>query len=961
MNYPANSGYTLRIYNAWNANNATGASREYMIPFSEDVKMPLKQEVEVNSSGESWFIIYRNDGKYLEGEHTFKQTDHGDKKITSNADASKAKKMRLISDGSGIYTFTLTFRGDGGSPENYDYYLNVDFPAAVGDYRIVYSDNATWSNGAHGAGWYHPSDIIGKNTSETDAKEDTVSFFISHGSSPSMKFQRISAISESEGSYGKITWEDVPSGSITIPTSITASGVYNFIVTQPAGGASISLVKAEPYTGNYYIRTDCAGETKWNNFRSPDHLITYSEYSITHGGYSHYYAHWVQTDDKKNIQFCIANDYSSAISDTLIRENNSDPAWANINNYIDEDGDLKRNANVRFMWNQSTNKVSRAYVDGAQDEGSRFLVISSEDGKIQKADGSALSNNEVTFSDNENWIYEANVKAQPNALIKLKSTWGESNTIEQYFKGSSSTTEKLIGGSNESWYDIRILYDFKTNRLIASYIPVDENIESEKAIEADIMFIREHQGDIAQLTFGESGKISKIETAYGVMRFNKWTLANKEKTGEHSPLGSPASIYERSLFWISFPFRVKLSEVFGFGNYGEHWAIQRYDGAARAAKGHFLENGSFWRWMNRNTEYLEPNQGYLLAIDLDLLGESSDVWGPASRSEQIELYFPSYGTMPDITNADVPQTLEAYECTINRAATEGLPDTGDPRTSYNRTIFDSHWHVMSVPTYVNTDDVSFANTTWTGDHPSFLYTWNADDNTITATSASGYTYHAMHAYMVQYSGGITWRAASGSPAPASIIARKTYAEQPKEVEFRLELQQNEKEIDRTFVVLSNDEEVSADFQFGEDLTKEFNASKASIYTFIPNVATVAGNTLPMSNQTTVVPVGVDIKANGDYTFAMPEGTSGIGVTLIDNETGVRTNLGLMDYTVTLTAGTYDQRFTLEIPAISSTPTGMEEVTGDGLEVTGARKVIIDQKMYIIKDGKIYDAQGRQVK
>jgi hypothetical protein len=40
---------------------------------------------------------------------------------------------------------------------------------------------------------------------------------------------------------------------------------------------------------------------------------------------------------------------------------------------------------------------------------------------------------------------------------------------------------------------------------------------------------------------------------------------------------------------------------------------------------------------------------------------------------------------------------------------------------------------------------------------------------------------------------------------------------------------------------------------------------------------------------------------------------------------------------------------------------VEEVTGDGLQVTGARKVIIDQKMFIIKDGKIYDAQGRQVK
>jgi len=958
MNYPANSGYTLRIYNAWNANNATGASREYMIPFSEDVKMPLKQEVEVNFSGESWFIIYRNDGKYLEGEHTFKQTDHGDKKITSTANAGTAKKMRLISDGSGIYTFTLTFRGDGG--ENYDYYLNVDFPAAVGDYRIVYSDNATWSNGAHGAGWYHPSDIIGKNTSETEAKEDTVSFFISHGSSPSMKFQRISAISESAGSYGKITWEDVPSGSITIPTSITASGVYNFIVTQPAGGASISLVKAEPHTGNYYIRTDCAGETKWNNFRSPDHLITYSEYSITHGGYSHYYAHWVQTDDKKNIQFCIANDYSSAISDTLIRENNSDPAWANINNYIDVNGNILRNANVRFMWNQSTNKISRAYVDGAQGTGSNnFLYMLSEDNKIRKTDESALDDHKVFFSDNENWIYEANIQAQPKAAIKLLSNWGTSNTITQYFKGSATTTEDLIDGSGENWYNIRLLYDFKTNRLVAAMVPTG-NIDAPTPIHADVMFIREHQGDIDQLTFTNDGSITNIETAYAVMRFNKWTLNNKEKTGSHSPLASPKSIYERSLYYVSFPFRVKLSEVFGFGTYGQHWIIQRYRGDLRAQQGYWAESDGFWEFIwNRNGEvYLEPNEGYILTLETELLGETSAVWGPDSRSNQIELFFPSYGTMPTITNTSITQTLPAHKCTINRAATEGLPDTPDPSTSYNRTIFDSHWNIMSVPTYLNAENPSLVTTTWLSNDscPKFLYTWNPDDNTLTATSGTGFVYHAMHAYTVQYYGNVTW---TTSVSPAAAPQRNT--EYRGEYEFCLEVQQDEQMIDRTFVRLSDDEKVTAGFEFGEDMTKQYNERKANIFTIAGNTS-LGGNSLPLSTtQTTVVPVGVSIRNAGDYTFAIPEGTEGIGVTLVDNETGVRTSLSALSYTVTLQPGNITNRFFLEISPIKTTPTGIEDVQGGNVQSTKVHKVMIDGILYIVKDGKIFDARGARLR
>ena len=961
MNYPANSGYTLRIYDTPLANNATGASREFLIPFSEDVKMPLKQEVEVNFSGESWFIIYRNDGKYLEGSHTFKQKDHGDKKITSTAEAGTASKMRLISDGSGIYTFTLTFRGDGG--ENYDYYLNVDFPAAVGDYRIIYKDNATWSNGAHGndyATWYHPSDIIGKNTSETDAKEDTVSFFISHGSSPSMKFQRISAISESAGSYGKITWEDVPSGSITIPTSIDAPGVYNFIVTQPAGGASISLVKAEPYTGNYYIRTDCAGETKWNNFRSPDHLITYSEYSITHGGYSHYYAHWVQTDDKKNIQFCIANDYSSAITDTLVRENNAVSGWENINNYIESNGDLKRNANVRFMWNQSTNKISRAYVDGAQGTGSNnFLYMLSEDNKIRKTDESALDDHKVFFSDNENWIYEANIQAQPKAAIKLLSNWGTSNTITQYFKGSATTTEDLIDGSGEKSYNIRLLYDFKTNRLVAAMVPTG-NIDAPTPIHADVMFIREHQGDIDQLTFTNDGSITNIETAYAVMRFNKWTLNNKEKTGSHSPLASPKSIYERSLYYVSFPFRVKLSEVFGFGTYGQHWIIQRYRGDLRAQQGYWAESDGFWEFIwNRNGEvYLEPNEGYILTLETELLGETSAVWGPDSRSNQIELFFPSYGTMPTITNTSITQTLPAHKCTINRAATEGLPDTPDPSTSYNRTIFDSHWNIMSVPTYLNAENPSLVTTTWLSNDscPKFLYTWNPDDNTLTATSGTGFVYHAMHAYTVQYYGNVTW---TTSVSPAAAPQRNT--EYRGEYEFCLEVQQDEQMIDRTFVRLSDDEKVTAGFEFGEDMTKQYNERKANIFTIAGNTS-LGGNSLPLSTtQTTVVPVGVSIRNAGDYTFAIPEGTEGIGVTLVDNETGVRTSLSALSYTVTLQPGNITNRFFLEISPIKTTPTGIEDVQGGNVQSAKVHKVMIDGILYIVKDGKIFDARGARLR
>jgi len=932
MNYPENTGYTLKIYNQ-KAEYQAVELKSIPFEFAENKAMPMELNVDLEAGQTYGFKIYRNDGLNAGAGSFYGNTG------TMTADAEgwamttgTGTNTGLQTTAAGTYKFLLNYYA---VSSTYQYRVSVTYPVASGDYRLLYKDDV------HTA--WHPSAVIAK----ANAK-DTVSFFVRTGQHAYLKLQKCTGLGAGTVTWSDtVTWWDNGSG---IPAAVTKDSVYNICLKHNASNGKLEIEKVEAYTGNYYIRVDAAN-SKWDNYRTdPDHLMTYSEYSITHGGYSHYYTHWVTTDDRKNIKFVIANDYSPCISDTLIRENASGE-WENIGTFIDSNGDIKRNANVRFMWYQHDNTIKRAYVDGAQEDGSEFLLMLNTDAtaKIKWADGSALTDKKVTFSDNGNWIYEANVQAQPNAKIRLKSTWGEGTTIVQYFKGSSSTSEDLIGGSGDDWYPIRVLYDFKTNRIVASYVPATGTINSDVQINADVMFIREHQGDIAQLTFGVSGSISKIETAYGVLRFNKWTINNKDKS-THSPLATPKSRYERDLFYISFPFKVSLEEVFGFGTYGTHWIIEYYDGAARAREGFWAETPTFWRFItNRKGVFLEPNVGYLLALDLDELGESSSVW---ANTENVELYFPSYGSMPTITSSSVEHTLPDHECTINRPTPDG-----------NRTIKDSHWNIMSVPTYVNTNNVTFANDTWTASKPSFLYTWNMDDNTLTATSGKGYTYKAMHAYTVQYYGKVTW---TTSVSPSSIVAHRTYAEAPSEVEFCLELQQNENMIDRTFVRMSNDADVDAEFVFGEDMSKDLNRNKANIYTKVTTlmddeltVTEVAGNCLPMSEQTTVVPMGIMTPNAGTYTIAIPSGTSGVGVTLIDNETGIRTNLALMDYTVDLDAATYDDRFVLEISPMKHLTTDIEGVD-DGQDEK-IRKVLIDQQMYIIKDKTVFDARGARVK
>ena len=947
--YAGGTGYSVDIF------FTKGGSHDKSINFEEGetAGMPFTATAYLSGGTTLGFKIHRSSGLYYYSSTDVNMSNASTAKSLTY-DVSSNNQTGITTNVTGEYTFTLTCGSDGRLN------VTVKYPAAAGDYRLVYSDGV------------QTKPLVSDVVPQVNGGKDTVSFFVRPGSTPVLKIQRASV------SAGVLSWSDYSPISSRV-SGLAATGVYN-ICLQMDGSGAISVENVEAYTGEFYIRTDAANN-KWDNYRAADHLMTYSEYSETYSDFTHYFVAHVESGN--NVKFVVANDYSPNISDTLeistYRGGDGD--------HIEEGGNIKANANVRFMWDRRNNAVYRAYLDEAKSDGSRFLVLranSSED--LMDENGNALTSgnnhgapdNSIQFVDNENWIYETNVKVKPSAYVKL---YGHFHDQDFYFKGESgddfngedgdsdgiANAIQLMTGTGEA-QKVRVIYDFKTDRLLAAWMP-SGRIDGEHKINADVMFVREGQGDIAQLVFvdedldGKFGSITAIKSAYGVMRFNKWTLNNKEKTGTHTVLSSPASIYERSLFWISFPFRVKLSEVFGFGTYGVDWAIQRYDGAERAEKGFWAESSGFWKWMDRNTEYLEPDQGYLLAIDLDLLGESASVWN--NGVENVELYFPSYGAMPSITSADVEHTLPSHACTIDWSGRSN-GNGGTLGSAYNRTVIDSHWNVMSVPTYVNTSSVSFTNhedwiTGGDGKHgPNFLYTWNASDNTLTPNAGAGYHYHAMHAYMVQYHGDVTWTASSGSPY-SPIVARRTYAEQPKKVNFCLEIQQNDKMLDRTFVQLSDDEEVSAEFSFGEDMGKEFNSRKANIYTVIEGYLPAAGNTLPMSDQTTLVPVGVKTTAAGEYTFAMPDGTNGVSVVLIDNIAGTRTNLALSDYTVALGKGDLSDRFMLEIAPIKQMPTDIENVQGDDVQGAKARKVMVDGILYIVKDGKVFDARGAKVK
>lgn len=802
--------------------------------------------------------------------------------------------------------------------------VNVEYPLMVGDYRMVYVENEVL--GVKPYAKFHPAQSI-RGITEGE-KLDTVSFFINktNGQNPAILLQRCSNINGAT-----ITWEDIAIQYINdisgaAPTAakapakksaelyigngcpaVTKDAVYNFVLEQTNTGshkAQILAGNTHLYEGNYYIRTDGAagGWSKYNT--NPDNIMTHSQTALTHGGYDYYFCEWMLQNN--NVKYVVANDYSYCVSDTLAKDDI----------VTDENGNLPANANVRYTWNSSTNALKRAYINGSGTIADRYLVLIGNE-YLKDADGNAfpvgtgdrtgLNANETTFADMGNWLYQVDIKASENTLVKLTANY---NGKIQYFKGAADATVPIITGA-ENEYKFRLIYDFKTNYLLCGLIE-DGNINETITVD-EAMISRSHHGQAQTFQVAADKSITTIKTVYGVMNFNKTTLNNDSK-----------SQYERALYWVSFPFDVDLGKAFGFGNYGEHWIMEYYDGEARAANGLWVDSDTYWKYITNPNYILEAGKGYVLCLDLDLLKESASLW---DNTDDIALYFPSKDE--NITINDKPALkdidVKPLTCTIER---------DDRKTK------DSNWNIIGVPAYTNFLDIDTEDI-------GFYYEYDKSNNGYAVNNAA--VFDCMHAYMVQFAGTIEWSYNRVSPA----IAARRNATGKDQYTLRLALQQEDAQCDHTFIRLQEDN-ATAEFDMNYDLCKIIN-SGANIYSMIGNVE-VAANVLPVEER--IIPLGLDIHETGNYTFAMPDGTDGITAILIDYETGKETNLLLADYTVELNAGIDNERFALRVrPNHVATEVENTILTDDN---DNAKKYIIDGALYLLRDGKLYDAQGRMI-
>lgn len=901
------SGYTITgAFNEWNSESdkfTSETSGGYI----------FQKELLLNSGTTYQFKIKNIKNDWFRTSTRITSTTNTDIEFT----AGDGENVTITAMSDGYYIFSIDL-SEG------KMMVSVEYPLMVGDYRMVYVENEVLGKTPYTK--FHPAQSI-RGITEGD-KLDTVSFFINktNGKNPAILLQRCTAINGHS-----ITWQDIAIQYINgnngdNPTvalapakksaelyigygcpAVTKDAVYNFVLEQTNTGSHQAQILAENthlYEGNYYIRTDGA-EGGWSKYNTnPDNIMTYSQTALKHGKYDYYFCEWMLQG--KNVKYVVANDYSYCVSDTLTTDDI----------VTDANGNLSADANVRYTWNSSTNALKRAYINGSGKVQDRYLILEG-DANLKNLEGQAfnisgLNPNEANFKDMGNWLYQLEVKANSNAKVKLTANY---NGTKQYFKGGEGAEEKvslITGGTND--YKLRLVYDFKTNYLISALID-DTEINEDLALD-EVMIMRSHHNNANTIQVAK-GSVTANQTIYGVMTFNKTTLNDNTKTQ-----------FERALYWVSFPFDVDLGEAFGFGNYGEHWIMEYYDGAARAKNGAWVDSGTYWKYITNPKGYtLKAGEGYVLCLDLDLLHNNASVF---HHSDEIALYFPSSQQNLVIANAPTTNTtnVTAHKCTIERD---------------NRKTKDSNWNIIGVPSYANLSDFS----TKIGD-VAFYYQYNAADNSYQTQEAT--TFNTMHAYMVQFAGTINWR--EKTVTPAAIAARKQ-ASDKDQYTLRLALQQEDAQCDHTFIRLQEDN-ATAEFDMNYDLCKIINRG-ANIYSMIGNVE-VAANVLPVEER--VIPLGLDIHKTGNYTFAMPDGTDGITAILIDYETGTETNLLLADYTTELREGTNNERFALRVrPNHVATEVENTSLTDSN---DNAKKYIIDGALYLLRDGKLYDAQGRMI-
>lgn len=705
-----------------------------------------------------------------------------------------------------------------------------------------------------------------------------------------------------------------------VTTAPAVSHTENNVIVAPlalADDGTVSVGTVSNYTGDYYIRTDVANGG-WNNYKTNvDNKFTYFEANRTFGNetYNHY---WVKYfEGERNTKAAVANDYNESLADEL--------------------GDnFRNNMNVRFSYDNTTNSFNRVYLERSivgDNPNPTFLQIFGTN--IYTSEGGEISETgKQSFTDISNWVYEFNLKAQPEAKITIVANNNSERLVEDaVILGENSSFGGEFGNER---YDMRVIYDFKKNRWVASWLPnlsdmtITEGMKIH--VDANMMLVRNHNNKVNSFNITDANSyIDQIQHIYFVMELERDTLFNNDGSRKFS-----------HLFWFSLPYSCKISEIFGIEGYNKKWVIQRYRGDMRAEHSWTTDIETFWANM-KSTATLEAHRGYVLALNL-------------SRNDFNEIKIDDQGTTKAILRLYFPSVEENFKLSQSSSNTEVNVPAHECNVN-GRDSVDSHWNVIGIPGFQSVNMKSYSDQSgfdaFAGNEaPNFLYEWKGTHDAYEVVSGTSITYQHFYSYMVQFAGTIDWgqfTQGTSETTPAAVRAQRS-PQAYRQDTYRINLAGEDAE-DRTFIRLSTDG--TDGYVTNQDLEKINNSQLAQIYTLGAGTR-LAANTLPRETQ--AVSVGLNIPANGTYTLSLDENGQSVTAILYDKWENVYTDLSRDSYEFTQMEGRCEDRFEIQFSAEPTVPTDVEEANAAFIRLDGRTLRIVGGN-----DGDnvaVYDMAGR---
>lgn len=163
-------------------------------------------------------------------------------------------------------------------------------------------------------------------------------------------------------------------------------------------------------------------------------------------------------------------------------------------------------------------------------------------------------------------------------------------------------------------------------------------------------------------------------------------------------------------------------------------------------------------------------------------------------------------------------------------------------------------------------------------------------------------------------------------------------------------------------IYAHPEKFAPEYEAGYDVAKQsLTGGKALLYSELP-CGKLAFAAVPDSLAETRIPLTVYAATEGEFIFSMVENNY-LGrlqyVLLHDTQTGLVTDLLLSDFAANLTQGTNAGRFYLQCVFAAEAPEVSTGVNHIKSEKDKAQKIMYNNKVYIIYQGRVYDMTGRQ--